>query len=308
MPLLSDIQTALLSDQAISPILLKLRFLAARLGSVALEDWVRHESEGYPPEVEVPDYRRMGIGYTGSFHNPVRQVQNLAIPAYVINELAGKEWLVHQEKQSISAIESLMAVSLEKGTNPIVPYASNLVPIIGDKMLSNMHCLSVVGTVSRASMVELQHVLRNRILELTIQLEAKIPGITLIDIAQGTTTANPKEYAAVTNVITNNTVYGNQANTNVGDVGGGSSVEINVQQGDAEGLRNSLREIGLNEPDASELAAIVASEKPTSPKEPIGKKAAAWLLANAGKVVEKVGFTAAATLTAEAIGNYYGLS
>jgi hypothetical protein len=47
MSLLHDIQSAVLEEGAdLGPILLKLRLLAALLGSQPLADWVRHESEG----------------------------------------------------------------------------------------------------------------------------------------------------------------------------------------------------------------------------------------------------------------------
>jgi hypothetical protein len=54
MPLLNDIQQDILEDKPLAPILLKLRFLASRLGSDALEDWVRFEIDGYGEETEVP--------------------------------------------------------------------------------------------------------------------------------------------------------------------------------------------------------------------------------------------------------------
>jgi len=49
MSLLQEIQADLLDPKAsIGPILLKLRFLAHRLGSDILEEWVKFETEGYP--------------------------------------------------------------------------------------------------------------------------------------------------------------------------------------------------------------------------------------------------------------------
>ncbi|WP_428542906.1 hypothetical protein [Profundibacter sp.] len=43
--------------------MLKLRFLASRLGSDPLAEWVRFESEGYPNDAELPDYRILGVTY-----------------------------------------------------------------------------------------------------------------------------------------------------------------------------------------------------------------------------------------------------
>ncbi|MDF1727364.1 MAG: hypothetical protein P1U53_06410, partial [Sulfitobacter sp.] len=68
MPLIHDIQTALLDENAsVGPMLLKLRFLAAKLDADILEEWVQHEAEGYPDDVDVPEYRQASITCTGSF-------------------------------------------------------------------------------------------------------------------------------------------------------------------------------------------------------------------------------------------------
>ena len=48
-------------------VLLRLRLLAARIGSQPLAEWVRHESEGYPHDAELPDYRFIPVSYTANF-------------------------------------------------------------------------------------------------------------------------------------------------------------------------------------------------------------------------------------------------
>jgi hypothetical protein len=48
MGLLYEIQTSVVQDGThLGSVLLKLRLLASRLGSVPLEEWIKHESEGY---------------------------------------------------------------------------------------------------------------------------------------------------------------------------------------------------------------------------------------------------------------------
>jgi len=71
MSLLQEIQAAVIQeDTEIGPILLKLRLLASRLGSAPLEEWVKHESEGYPGDSPLPDYRIIHVSYTGTFSGP----------------------------------------------------------------------------------------------------------------------------------------------------------------------------------------------------------------------------------------------
>ena len=75
--MLHDIQTSLIQEGTdIGPILLKLRFLASRLGSNLLEDWVKHEVGGYPADVPVPDYRKMRVSYTAQLQHSCPEVPN----------------------------------------------------------------------------------------------------------------------------------------------------------------------------------------------------------------------------------------
>ena len=81
MSLLREIQASLMEGQDIGPILLKLRFLASRLGSDLLEAWVKHESEGYPNEAEIPEYRKIGVSYVANFSGPFGSgLRNAPIP------------------------------------------------------------------------------------------------------------------------------------------------------------------------------------------------------------------------------------
>jgi hypothetical protein len=110
MSLLSEIQEAVLQEgSALAPVLLKLRLLAAKLGSAPLEEWVKHESEGYPEDAVVPEYRKMGVSYTGSFAGPFGSGYNNApIPTYLIEKIAGEKWTHHEDRASISAIDDLL--------------------------------------------------------------------------------------------------------------------------------------------------------------------------------------------------------
>jgi hypothetical protein len=195
MGLLSDIQIALLNEQPIGPILLRLRFLAARLGSGTLEEWVKYEAEGYPPGVPVPEYRKFGVSYTGSFNGSFGRVaSNIPIPPYLIAEHAGESWLVHEERQSVSAIEDLIVASAKTGSN-LGTNAANLVMLLSDKVFSGMACHSVRGTISRSACVEMLGVLRGRVLELTLELEKNVPGSGEIAAGQASQPAEPGKAA-----------------------------------------------------------------------------------------------------------------
>jgi hypothetical protein len=87
LSLLHQIQESVVQEGAdIGSVLLKLRLLASRLGSDLLEEWVKHESEGYPKGTEVPSYRKVGVSYHGTFSGPFGSgIKNAPIPSYLIN-------------------------------------------------------------------------------------------------------------------------------------------------------------------------------------------------------------------------------
>src|SRR5262245_17308851 len=113
MSLLYDIQSAVLNEGAdLGPVLLKVRLLAARLESQPLADWVKHESEGYPVDSVVPDYRVIPVTYTGTFSGPFGSgINNAPIPSLLIEKLAGKQWTHYEMRQSVAAVDQLLATS-----------------------------------------------------------------------------------------------------------------------------------------------------------------------------------------------------
>jgi hypothetical protein len=308
MGLLADIQASLLNEQPIGPILLKLRFLAARLGSATLEDWVKYEAEGYPPKAAVPDYRRLGVSYRGNFNGPFgRTASNIPIPPYHIVEHAGEGWLTHDERQSVSTLEDLIASAAKAGTNLEIN-AANLVLLLRDKVFTGMACHSVHAIISRAAVVGIIGALRTRVLELTLEIERKIPGASEIAAGQASQPSEPEQAAVVTH-ITNQIING-AVGSNVANSGAGARFNIVVGQGDATSMVRALKEGGIADADAEEFAKLVASEKPESSDEPFGTKAKAWIAANIGKALNGtwgIGVTVATTLLAEVAKRYYGL-
>jgi hypothetical protein len=144
--ILHEIQAALLSDEAdLSTILLKLRFLASRLGSEPLEDWVKYETSGYPLEVDVPEYRVVGVTYRGTWSGPLgRMIQNAPIPPHAIEQFAGENWTSHKVRESIAGVEQL-AKSENLGIN-----ASDLILLLQGNVYPGWACMPFRGLSRRS--------------------------------------------------------------------------------------------------------------------------------------------------------------
>lgn len=140
MGLLKEIQKSIVAGDDLAPILLKLRFLAAKLGSDPLEEWVKHESEGYPNDGELPDYRKLGVSYIADFSGPFGSgIKNAPIPSYLISKFAGDHWNVFEVRQSISGIEQLEQSNKKQSTLQID--ASNLIMLLQGNVYEVMGAL-----------------------------------------------------------------------------------------------------------------------------------------------------------------------
>ena len=112
MTLLEDIQAAAVDASSdVGTLLRKCKLLAARLQSQPLEDWVIWESDGYPKNIEVPNYRIWSLEVKGHFVGPLGSgIRNAPIPLVCLPERTRKAYERYECRQSIAIIEA----SLEK--------------------------------------------------------------------------------------------------------------------------------------------------------------------------------------------------
>lgn len=306
MALLHQIQESVVQEGAdLGSVLLKLRLLASRLGSNFLEEWIKHESEGYPKETEVPSYRIVGVRYFGTFSGPFgSNIQNAQIPTYLIKKYAGDSWVSIEIRESIAAVDDLVKSSVDKnGTLGID--ASNLILLLHGKVYQGYACNDIQGSISRTSLAEIQQAVRSRILELTLELEKAIPAAAEVTFgATGKTEANSDKIQQISQQI----IYGNVNTALAG--GHGASIVLSIGERDSKALIEYLVKSGFPEDDATELADIMASEEPTSSDDPFGEKAKSWLVSNLRKAAEgtwNIGVTVATKVLSEAALKYYGL-
>ncbi|GAA6152158.1 hypothetical protein [Pseudoteredinibacter isoporae] len=306
MSLLQQIQESVVQDDAdLSSILLKLRLLSARLGSNALEAWVRHESEGYPADIAVPSYRHVGVTYTGSFSGSFgAAIKNAQIPPYLIELHAGERWVNHEIRESVAAIGEMVRKNTTEGGSFGID-ASNLILLLQGKIYEDYSCVDVRGSISSTSLYEIQQSVRSRILELTIELERSVPGAS--HVAFGAKEPEKKDAEKVQQ-ISQQIIYGD-VTTAVAN-GAGSLVSVAVNERDCDSFVKHLVEAGIPEASAIELAEIIASEEPLGAEEPFGAKATKWLVSNLKKAAEgtwNIGVSMATKVLTEAAMKYYGL-
>jgi len=222
--LLQQIQESVVREGSdLGSVLLKLRLLAARLGSDTLEEWVKHESEGYPIDAEIPPYRVVSVTYRGTFSGAFgSEIKNAQIPLYIIEKYAGESWTNHEVRESITAVDEMVKKSSAGGTLDID--ASNLILLLQGKIYPDYACIDISGTISPTAFYEIQQTVRSRILELTLELEKSVPGA--MHVAFGETRKSKAETDQVQQ-ISQQIIYGNVSTAIAGGAGSQIAVGIN---------------------------------------------------------------------------------
>ncbi|MGB2112228.1 MAG: hypothetical protein ACPHZA_03550 [Marinobacter adhaerens] len=305
MSLLHQIQESVVQEGSdLGSVLLKLRLLASRLGSEVLEEWVKHESEGYPKDAELPEYRVVGVSYRGTFSGPFGAgIQNAQIPPYLIEKYAGSTWTNFEIRDSIAAVDELIKSSADGGSLGIE--ASNLILLLQGKIYEGYACNDISGSISPVSLSEIQQSVRSRILELTLELEKSIPAAAHVTFgAPKNEETNPEKVQQISQQI----IYGNVTTAVAG--GHGSNISVAIEERDKGSLIEYLKASGIPEDDAAEFAQIIEAEEPSSEAEPFGQDAKNWIASNIKKAAEgtwNIGVSVATTVLTDAALRFYGL-
>lgn len=303
MSILREIQAAILQDDPdLGTILLKLRFLASRLGSEPLEDWVKFEAEGYARDTEdIPSYRQVDLSYSGSWSGPFGSgIRNAPIPSYLIEQHAGKGWTKYRVKESIASVQKMAASDRTMGIN-----ASNLILLLQGKVYEDYACNDVTAEMSAVALREIVQTVRARILELTIELEKRVPAA--VDVTLQQVISKTPESAATVTQIFNQTVYGNVTHVTATD---SAQVTLAITAGDSVSMASELAKAGLPEDAAKEITKVIVSENAEDADKPLGPKALAWIKKSVPKAASgawKIGSAVATDLIKEAALKYYGL-
>lgn len=294
MSLITEIQKAAVEkDTDLATLLRKCKVLAARLGSVPLEDWVLHESNGYPADVEVPDYRVWRVQIVAHLIDSFgAQIPHVMVAPHMIPEAVRERFTRMVYRESVATAE----YALRNDDESMQTFSTgNLRSMLHNKVYKNFQCHSAVAQFSSQHLVAMLDAVRNRILDFALAL-GKIAPDAGEDQAQ-------VEVQRVTQIF-NTTVHGS-----VGVVGTANNSVVNVTTNDWAALAQFLVSNGVAQPDVEELHAAVIAE----PKAEAGKwgpRVSTWFGKMVGKAADgswQVGLGAAGNLLAQALTAFYGL-
>lgn len=301
MTLLEEIQAeAVDSKSDLAMLLRKLKILAARLGSQDMEDWLIWESNGYPTNVVVPEYRTWSLQIKGHFSGYAgAAIRNASVPHANLPKHVRESYSKYQFRDSIASVQDI----LKKTKSGVIQVSTgDLALALGMKVYQHYNCMQAWAEFSPNQLVELMNTVRNRVLDLSIALWKQDPHAG--ELSSG---SSPVLEAKTVTQIFNTTVLGGTANL-VGSATN-SNLEFNITEGDFSTLEKILTENGVLQSDLATLRTAISSDpRPDSPAK-LGASVSEWvgrMISKAASGAWEIGVNAAGSLLAQAIAKYYG--
>ncbi len=285
----------------VATLLRKLKVVAARTSAGKLDEWVNFELGGYDTVDRLPSYR-------GPFHAAVfghfvgfmsAELRNVPIPSMSLPSDTRDALFTISLTRSIAEIETLAAqesVNLGWSADAVQYYNHG---IATGKVLrvvrEDMVLVTGSRPVSRQTFIGVLDAVRNRVLDLALELERVAP-------AAGEPDATAETRGQVASVVNNYHFYGS---SNVAISSSNVEQTITVQKGDEESLMRMLATAGVTADELADLRTALAQDREEAggenPPKP-GARVRRWLATNS----LAVGVGAAGNLISGAIMAFFG--
>lgn len=301
MSLLEEIQTgAVDSNSDLGALLRKCKVLAARLRSKPLEDWLVWESNGYPRDVQVPDYRIWALDVKGHFSGPfASSLQDAPIPTMCLPEKSKKFYEQYKCVESVAAIEILLKQL--KNQTLVVP-TGDLAVVLGTKVYKNMNCMHAWAEFPSTHLIELLNTVRNRILDFSLAIWKEFP--TAGELTGPDLHIKPDRVTHIFNTTVNSGVV------NIMGSVSDSELLLTININDFFSLEQVLRKSGIEEKEVQELKLAVSADGKPKMKGCFGPKVSSWIEKMKQKAADgswNIGVGAAGNMLADAISKYFGV-
>ncbi len=304
MSLIKEIQEAAVDSSIGLPTLLrKARLLAARIGSEEIAKWVGFELNGYPSKDSLPQYRFVSAQSLGDFYSPLRDgMKNAPIPGDALpseyREYATSQFFL----AGVGELEELVQSNKSRQTIHL-NWSHDILLRLGPNIYSGHNCFSAWKLVSRSAVVGILETVRNRVLDLTIEIEAEVLDSSDEDSLGELSIERSQQ-------VFNTIVMGNVGNLAPGSTGFSQTSDLQVMEGDLTSLRKCLEKLQVPAQDIDELESIIQDEDRPNEGGTLGAKTAQWVGNMVSKAVSRtwdVSSTMAADVLTKAILTYFGI-
>jgi hypothetical protein len=179
------------------------KILAAKLDNALLWEWADQELNGYSEDVPLPAYRApRSVPVFGDFSDGSYQARNVPISVTQLKaeyrDAASKGLFRVSFPGPIATYEDALrhdAVQFQQ------PWDHDSVLLVQPTVYEGMHCIAAWRVLSRDMFVRIVDAVRNRLLDLVLELERQIPGAG--DVPSSSLAASTEQL----NQIVQNTIY-----------------------------------------------------------------------------------------------------
>jgi hypothetical protein len=264
----------------LSDLLRKTKILAARLNNARLTDWVEKELNGYAVSDDLPPYRRVGpsrvigdfSGFAGS------GLRNVEIPPVLVEDDDKEHLFHHRFVEGVAHYETLLR-NASDGATFAVHWPGNALIKYGDRVYEGMSMMSAHQQVTHAAIAGMLDTVRNRLLDLSLELERENP-----DAGEAPIGTQPVPQAKVDQIVQQIVIQGGTNTIGAGPV---SQVIANITAGPAwEELREQLVRVGLGADEVRDLEQALDADAAEVERGEIGPATRGWLRRAADHVSE----------------------
>ena len=290
--LLEEIKNeAIDANSDLSQILRKCKALAAKMQSQPLENWLLWESNCYPQDIDVPDYRSWGVALVGTFMSPTGEIIRNS-PIHCPKDIPAETW------DKISTFECRYGVASVADMNArendtVILSMNDYAQIVGSGIYIGRTCVQMHGMFSKSRYANVLHTVRERILDFALQLSKTAPDAQNIEGLTQTIRPQQQEQIVHATILGGQNIIGN-------------APTVNITIGDIAALETKLKQIGITQKDIADLKVAINSE--TAPRErgSFAPQIAAWF-GEIAKKAAKGGENIALDAVKQSILSYLGL-
>jgi len=295
--LLRQIQDdAVSSTVPVSELLRRCQVLAARLGITELDEWVRHELNGYPADAELPDYRICPGIARGHFSGPFGSgIRHAVLPARNLPK-EFRQWAREVRlRQPIATIEDLAP----RGDDIMFPWPGDLIARVQRDFYEGMVLGQAWLSIGRSSLVGAIDAVRNRILSFALDAEG-----FLVENEGPDTDEDSNEVRANLSRVFNTNIFGN-----VGNLAQGNETAVQhsgIAPGDLSTLLAELQALDVPSEELEHLKTAIADDGDAK----LGTNVSQWMTKMFSKAVAgtwSIGVSTATTVLPKLLTKYYGL-
>lgn len=258
---------------SLSQALTRAKIIAYKINNTQFKEWISFELNGYPEKSKLPTYRIVSCDIFVEIVDPFRGKYDVPFENTTQDEGALKNFYSEFLMQSISLLEE----SYSKEDIHKFGYFYFSESDVQKLRESSPQGLLIRNAKRRIQVSEIKHVIdttKQRLLDTLLEFNEVFPNL------ENEYKDNIQNEAKAQTII-NQTIYGDNANSNIAI--GENITQSTENNAKLDNLIQELKKLGIDESDTNEVREIIINEK----KENWGKKLMTWVGKMTTKAVEK---------------------